>query len=67
MRVYRIPGARVSLVVEGMEKGDVESYIVVSEYVDEVLISDQLTTDLLPALKGRVFPLGLGGLGLPGR
>ena len=46
MRVYRIPGARVSLVVEGMEKGDVESYIVVSEYVDEVLISDQLTSNL---------------------
>jgi len=44
MRVYRVSGALVSLVVEGVEKKTVSGYIVISEYVDETLISDQLAS-----------------------
>jgi len=46
MRVYRIPGARVSLIVNGVERKITESYVVISEYVDEALISDQLASAL---------------------
>jgi hypothetical protein len=44
MKVYRISGARISLVVDGVEKKIVEGCIVISEYADEVLVSDQLTS-----------------------
>jgi len=46
MRVYRVRGARVCLAAEGAEPRCVDSYLVVSEYVDEPLISDQLTSRL---------------------
>jgi len=46
MRVYRVRGARASLLVEGSEVGDVDVYVVISEYTDETLISDQLTSEL---------------------
>ena len=45
MRVYRVRGARASLLVGGVEKGDVEIYLVISEHTDEALISDQLTSE----------------------
>jgi predicted aspartyl protease len=40
MRVYRVGGACVSLLI-----GGVETYIVISEYTDESLISDQLASE----------------------
>jgi hypothetical protein len=40
MRVYRVGGACVSLLI-----GGVEMYIVISEYTDESLISDQLASE----------------------
>jgi hypothetical protein len=46
MRVYRVGGARVSLLVEGSEVGGTKAYIVISEYTDEALISDQLASEL---------------------
>lgn len=44
MRVYRVKGARTSLLVGGAEEGGVEVYLVISEYTDEALISDQLAS-----------------------
>jgi|YelNatPaOPRAMG01_1025707.scaffolds.fasta_scaffold36427_5 hypothetical protein len=46
MRVYRVEGARVSLLVGGSEEKSVKAYIVISEYTDEALISDQLASEL---------------------
>ena len=40
MRAYRVGGARVSLVVGGVEERGVGAYVVISEYIDESLISD---------------------------
>jgi len=45
MRVYRIGGAYVSLLIGDVEERKVETYIVISEYTDESLISDQLTSE----------------------
>jgi len=45
MRVYRVRGARASLLVGDVEKRDVEVYLVISEHTDEALISDQLTSE----------------------
>ncbi len=45
MRVYRVRGARASLLVGGEERRDVEVYVVISEYADEALISDQLASE----------------------
>jgi len=45
MRVYRVRGARASLLVGGVEKNDVEIYLVISEHTGEALISDQLTSE----------------------
>jgi len=44
MRVYRVRGARASLLVGGAEERDVEVYLVISEHTDEALISDQLAS-----------------------
>ncbi|MCC6019172.1 MAG: hypothetical protein LM601_09080 [Candidatus Verstraetearchaeota archaeon] len=46
MRVYRVGGAHVSLLVGGSEEKSVKTYIVISEYTDEALISDQLASEL---------------------
>jgi hypothetical protein len=46
MRVYRVGGACVSLLVGGSEERSVKAYIVISEYTDEALISDQLASEL---------------------
>jgi hypothetical protein len=46
MRVYRVGGANVSLLVEGSEVRSTKAYIVISEYADEALISDQLASEL---------------------
>ncbi|NHV45222.1 MAG: hypothetical protein HA493_01065 [Candidatus Verstraetearchaeota archaeon] len=46
MKVYRIRGANVSLLIEGKERENIEVFIVISEYSDEVLISDQLASKL---------------------
>jgi predicted aspartyl protease len=42
MRVYRIPGAKVRLVVDEETREPINSFIVISEYTDEALINDQL-------------------------
>jgi predicted aspartyl protease len=44
MRVYRVGGAYVSLLIGGVEGRRIEAYIVISEYTDESLISDQLAS-----------------------
>jgi len=44
MRVYRVRGASASLLVGGAEVGEVGVYVVISEYTDEALISDQLAS-----------------------
>ncbi|MCC6013482.1 MAG: hypothetical protein LM593_03840 [Candidatus Verstraetearchaeota archaeon] len=46
MKVYRIRGANVSLLIEDKERENIEVFIVISEYSDEVLISDQLASKL---------------------
>jgi predicted aspartyl protease len=46
MKVYIIRGANVSLLIEGKERENIEVFIVISEYSDEVLISDQLASKL---------------------
>jgi len=46
MRVYRVGGAHVSLLVEGNEVRSTKAYIVISEHTDEALISDQLASEL---------------------
>jgi predicted aspartyl protease len=45
MRVHRVGGAHASLLIGGVEGRSVETYIVISEYTDEVLISDQLASE----------------------
>jgi hypothetical protein len=45
MRVYRVGGAYASLLIGGAEERSVETYIVISEYTDESLISDQLASE----------------------
>jgi predicted aspartyl protease len=45
MRVYRVGGASTSLLIEGVEARSVETCIVISEYADESLISDQLASE----------------------
>jgi len=46
MSVYRIPRGKVRLVLEEGVSSPVEAYIVVAEYTDEVLVSDQLISAL---------------------
>ena len=46
MRVYRVGGAKVSLVAEDIKPKPINTYIVISEYTDEVLMSDQLVSRL---------------------
>jgi hypothetical protein len=46
MKVYRVGGANISLLVDNVEVRSTETYVVISEYVDEALISDQLTSKL---------------------
>lgn len=46
MKVYRVRGAKVHLVAKGVEPRPVDAYVVVSEFVDETLISDQLASRL---------------------
>jgi len=46
MRVYRVEGANVSLLIDDVEVRSTETYVVISEYTDEALISDQLTSRL---------------------
>ncbi len=45
MRVYRVRGARASLLIGSAEGRGVEVYVVISEYADEALISDQLASE----------------------
>ncbi|OYT50843.1 MAG: hypothetical protein B6U73_03100 [Desulfurococcales archaeon ex4484_204] len=42
MRVYRVGGAKVCLLAEGVRSRPVNAYVAISEYVDEVLMNDQL-------------------------
>jgi hypothetical protein len=46
MKVYRVSGANISLLIDNAEVRSTETYVVISEYVDEALISDQLTSRL---------------------
>jgi len=45
MRVFRVGGAHVSLLIGDAEGRSAETYIVISEYTDESLISDQLASE----------------------
>ena len=46
MKVYRVGGANISLLIDDVEVRSTETYVVISEYTDEALISDQLTSKL---------------------
>jgi predicted aspartyl protease len=46
MKVYRVGGANVSLLIDDVEVRSTETYVVISEHTDEALISDQLTSKL---------------------
>ena len=46
MKVYRVGGANVSLLIDDVEVRSTEAYVVISEHTDEALISDQLTSRL---------------------
>jgi predicted aspartyl protease len=46
MKVYRVGGANISLLIDDMEVRSTETYVVISEHMDEALISDQLTSKL---------------------
>jgi predicted aspartyl protease len=45
MKAYRIGGASTALLIEGVEAREVGTYVVISEYADEPLISDQLASE----------------------
>ena len=45
MRVYRVGGAHASPLIGDAEGRSAETYIVISEYTDESLISDQLASE----------------------
>jgi hypothetical protein len=45
MKAYRVGGASTALLVEGTEAREVGTYVVVSEYADEPLMSDQLASE----------------------
>lgn len=42
MRVYRIKGARASLIIEDAKTPLVDTYLVIAEEADEVLLNDQI-------------------------
>jgi len=42
IRVYRIREAKVCLIAKGAEPREIDSYLVISEYADEMLINDQM-------------------------
>jgi len=44
--VYRVRGAEVHLIIEDVESKQVDTYLVVLEYTDEVSINDQLISRL---------------------
>ena len=46
MKVYRVKGAKIYLIAEGLESNGISAYLVISEYTDEVLINDQLISSL---------------------
>ena len=45
MKAYRVGGASTALLIEGVEAREVGTYVVVSEYADESLMSDQLVSE----------------------
>jgi hypothetical protein len=45
MKAYRVGGASTALLIEGVEAREVGTYVVISEYADEPLISDQLASE----------------------
>jgi len=45
MKAYRVGGASTALLIEGVEAREVGTYVVVSEYADEPLMSDQLASE----------------------
>jgi hypothetical protein len=45
MKTYRVGGASTTLLIGGAEARDVRTYIVISEYTDEPMISDQLVSE----------------------
>jgi len=45
MKAYRVSGASTALLIEGVEVREVGTYVVVSEYADEPVISDQLASE----------------------
>jgi hypothetical protein len=45
MRAYRVGSASAALLIEGVEAREAGTYVVVSEYADEPLMSDQLVSE----------------------
>ena len=45
MKAYRVGGASTALLIGGTEAREVRTYVVVSEYADEPLMSDQLASE----------------------
>jgi hypothetical protein len=45
MKTYRVGGASTTLLIGRAEARDVRTYIVISEYTDEPMISDQLVSE----------------------
>gem|GEM_PF-5163396 len=52
MKAYRVGGASTALLIEGVEARVVGTYVVVSEYADEPLMSDQLVSEFGIVVEG---------------
>jgi hypothetical protein len=52
MKAYRVGGASTALLIEGVEAREVGTYVVVSEYADGPLISDQLASEFGIVVEG---------------
>jgi hypothetical protein len=45
MKAYRVNGASTALLIEGVEAREAGTYVFISEYADEPLMSDQLASE----------------------
>ncbi len=52
MKAYGVGDASTALLIEGVEAREVDTYVVVSEYADEPLMSDQLVSEFSMVIKG---------------
>jgi predicted aspartyl protease len=52
MKAYRVGGASTALLIEGVEAREAGTYVVISEYADEPLMSDQLVSEFGIVVEG---------------